>query len=69
MEWLPGYVVFLAISVAVRFGLDGALDALWRSQDLDPAARPAFNSLEEWLIGAAIGALAGWIVTKALGED
>jgi hypothetical protein len=68
MEWLPGYVVFLAISVAVRYGLDGALDALWRSQDLDPASRPAFNSLEEWLIGAAIGAFAGWIVTKALGD-
>lgn len=69
MDWLPGYAVFLGVAVAVRLGFDATLDALWESQGLDPTSRPAFNSLEEWLVGAAIGALAGWIVTKVFGED
>ena len=69
MQWVAGFVTFLVIAALARWGVDAALDAWWSSEGLDPATRPPLNAGGEWPVSGAIGLGAGWLVTRALGED
>ncbi len=68
VEWLVGFVTFIAVAVAIQIGINVALDAWWVADGLDPASRPS-NAAIEWLISGAAGLAAGWGVTQLFGDD
>ena len=69
MQWLSGFATFVVVSVLMSLGVEWALDAWWASDGLDTSSRPPLNAGGEWLVGGAIGLAAGWLVTRAFGED
>lgn len=68
-SWAIGFVTFVAVSVAARYGVDVLLDTWWSADGLDPDSRPPLNAGGDWLVGGVIGLGAGWLVARLLGED
>jgi hypothetical protein len=53
VEWAVGFATFLAVAVVISIALEDAVPG--------SAANP--------FIGAGVGAVAGWMVTKLFGDD